>query len=200
MVLFHAITTVTKGVSAGIGLAAEKYHDHKDRKTALAAQEQSTNTSPNSQEDDDDVVTDEQDDARHPLSQETSNEEQEHESERTVEELVRDSIATYSSEPVLQPQHLPYPIVIPQRRPGTKTRGFARAYPPDLASFGIEQELFLRFLKNFHSASQASPILHALSITASATSPIHGVITFAVSISASIALKCVLFPSSSSLY
>lgn len=53
---------------------------------------------------------------------------------------------------------LPFPAILPQRRPGTKTRGFVRAYAPVLEDSGIDQAMFLSFLKDFHTASQASPI------------------------------------------
>ena len=59
---------------------------------------------------------------------------------------------------------LPFPVILPQRRPGTKTRGFVRAYAPVLQDPGIDQEMFLRFLKNFHSAAQASPIFDIIMI------------------------------------
>lgn len=49
---------------------------------------------------------------------------------------------------------LKYPVIIPQRRPGTKIRGFVRAYAPVLADHDIDQDTFLRFLKTFHKSSQ----------------------------------------------
>ncbi|KAF6231305.1 hypothetical protein HO173_010448 [Letharia columbiana] len=52
---------------------------------------------------------------------------------------------------------LPCPVIIPQRRPRTKSRGFVRAYVPVLADCGIDQDAFLEFLKTFYKASQASP-------------------------------------------
>ena len=51
---------------------------------------------------------------------------------------------------------LPCPVVIPQRRPREKGRGFIRAYAPVLNDCGIDQDTFLRFLKTFHQASKAS--------------------------------------------
>ncbi|KAI9810691.1 MAG: hypothetical protein M1827_006150 [Pycnora praestabilis] len=56
------------------------------------------------------------------------------------------------------PSKLPFPVILPQRRPGTKSRGFVRAYAPVLQDSNIDQEMFLSFLKNFHKAAQASPI------------------------------------------
>ena len=49
---------------------------------------------------------------------------------------------------------LPCPVIIPQRRPRTKSRGFVRAYAPVLADCGIGQDTFLEFLKTFHKAIQ----------------------------------------------
>ena len=59
---------------------------------------------------------------------------------------------------------LPFPVVIPQRRPGTKARGFVRAYTPALQDAGVNQEMFLGFLKDFHKAAQASPIFDVIMI------------------------------------
>ena len=52
------------------------------------------------------------------------------------------------------PPRLQYPVIIPQRRPGSKIRGFVRAYAPVLADYDIDQDAFLNFLKTFHKASQ----------------------------------------------
>ncbi|KAF2746518.1 hypothetical protein M011DRAFT_385403, partial [Sporormia fimetaria CBS 119925] len=87
---------------------------------------------------------------------------------------------------------LPYPILIPQRRPGTRSRGFCRAYAPDLQQYGIDQSTFLQFMKEFHSASQASPLLHVVYVAASVISPIHEMITFAVSMSVTLSLSAVM--------
>ena len=59
---------------------------------------------------------------------------------------------------------LPFPVIVPQRRPGTKTRGFVRAYPPVLEETGISQDAFLGFLKDLHKAAQASPIFDVVMI------------------------------------
>lgn len=51
---------------------------------------------------------------------------------------------------------LSHPVIIPQRRPRDRSRGFARAYAPALADHGIDQETFLRFIKDFYLASKVS--------------------------------------------
>ena len=89
------------------------------------------------------------------------------------------------------PPRLSCPVVIPQRRPGSKDRGFMRAYAPVLADFDLSEESFLAFLKSFHKASlvikwslqacyltssylyaadtkQASPVLNVITIGAGA--------------------------------
>ena len=58
------------------------------------------------------------------------------------------------------------PVIIPQRRPGARDRGFIHAYAPDLAEKGISQELFLSFIQNFHQAAQASPLLNVVFLSA----------------------------------
>ncbi|KAJ5691596.1 hypothetical protein N7488_012331 [Penicillium malachiteum] len=59
-------------------------------------------------------------------------------------------------------KRLPCPVIIPQRRPGAKVRGFVHAYAPMLAECGIGQDAFLGFLDTFHKASQASRWLEVL--------------------------------------
>lgn len=58
--------------------------------------------------------------------------------------------------PIPPMKRLPCPVVIPQRRPGSKFRGFVRAYAPDLADSGISQDMFLEFLEMFYEASRVS--------------------------------------------
>ena len=59
---------------------------------------------------------------------------------------------------------LPCPVIIPQRRPHDKKRGFIRAYAPVLQPCGIDQEAFLSFLKAMHQSSKASPIFSVINI------------------------------------
>ena len=47
---------------------------------------------------------------------------------------------------------LPMPVVLPQRRPRNRNRGFVRAYAPVLADQDIDQPLFFDFLDGFEKA------------------------------------------------
>ncbi|KAF5536398.1 hypothetical protein FMEXI_10344 [Fusarium mexicanum] len=69
----------------------------------------------------------------------------------------------------LRTPSLPRPIVIPQRRPGNKERGFVEAYAPDLQSFGIDEEAFLAFIQATNKAVQASKWLYAIQVAAMGT-------------------------------
>ena len=49
---------------------------------------------------------------------------------------------------------LDLPVILPQRRPKNKERGFVRAYAPVLQACGIDQAKFLAFLEGFETAIQ----------------------------------------------
>ncbi|KAH8174303.1 FAD binding domain protein [Sarocladium implicatum] len=56
------------------------------------------------------------------------------------------------------------PVVIPQRRPKNRGRGFVRAYSPVLADAGINQLEFLDFVDSFNRAIQPSEWLSAIEL------------------------------------
>jgi hypothetical protein len=56
------------------------------------------------------------------------------------------------------------PVVLPQRRPKDRARGFVRAYAPVLADAGIEQDTFLDFIDTFNKVIEPSPWLHAINL------------------------------------
>lgn len=66
-----------------------------------------------------------------------------------------------SSEPK-DTTELDCPVIIPQRRPGNRRRGFVHAYAPALADCGIDETTFSHFLKDLYRASQASRTLYAV--------------------------------------
>jgi hypothetical protein len=71
------------------------------------------------------------------------------------EQMIRDLLRMAGPPP--QPtQRIPCPVIIPQRRPRNKDRGFVRGYAPVLDDCGISQDVFLKFLKDWLAASKAS--------------------------------------------
>jgi len=51
---------------------------------------------------------------------------------------------------------LDLPVIIPQRRPKERSRGFLRAYAPLLSSVGIDQKMWLKFLDDFQESTKAT--------------------------------------------
>ncbi|KAK8119986.1 uncharacterized protein PG998_004612 [Apiospora kogelbergensis] len=63
---------------------------------------------------------------------------------------------------------LPDPVVIPQRRPKDRTRGFVRAYAPDLARCGVDQATFLQFIDGLNASVAASGAVQAINLAGAA--------------------------------
>lgn len=101
--------------------------------------------------------------------------------------LIHDLATSHQTNPLLPNTPLPLPVIIPQRRPRNKSRGFVRAYSPVLENVGIDQATFLRFLKTFHSASQANPIFTAVTVAAQIAGLVPDPIVMAVTISVQVA-------------
>ncbi|KAL5119442.1 hypothetical protein ACEQ8H_002712 [Pleosporales sp. CAS-2024a] len=199
MVLAPIIRGINRGISTGIGLAGEKYHDHKERKIALAQQEEKSRDTQTTElvnpvDPGSETTSDEQiwalDDVSDPPNHETLEAQHRPGADRTISDLVHSVVAARDAhEQVIEAPtiSLPYPVIIPQRRPGSKARGWVRAYPPDLDAVGVDQGTFLQFLQNFEDAQEASPWLKALYVAGNAVGFVPGHITFAVSICISVA-------------
>jgi hypothetical protein len=80
------------------------------------------------------------------------------------------------------------PVLLPQRRPKDRHRGFIRAYAPVLEVKGIDQDTFLEFIETFDKASQASPWIQAINLANFATIPLAPPFSFLVSIGIKIAV------------
>ena len=76
---------------------------------------------------------------------------------------------------------LELPVVIPQRRPKDRSRGFIRAYAPVLQGAGIDQSTWLDFLDTLQKSSAADPWLNAINFASIGTMFMPHVIGFAVS-------------------
>lgn len=67
--------------------------------------------------------------------------------------MIRDLVRMAGPPP--QPiQRLPCPVIIPQRRPRNKDRGFVRAYAPVMEGCGVGQDVFLKFQEDWLTASK----------------------------------------------
>lgn len=115
----------------------------------------------------------------------TPSEESTQDANELVDVFVRDHPPpAYSAE---KPK-LPCPVILPQRRPRDKKRGFVRAYAPVLEDCGIDQASFLDFLKTFYHASKSSPWLQVINAAAGIVGFVPGPITMGVSIATQFAV------------
>lgn len=69
--------------------------------------------------------------------------------------------------PPSPPHRLDQLVILPERRPGDRKRGFVRAYAPVLSASGIDEKTFLAFLDIFGKATHSSPILKVVQVGAS---------------------------------
>jgi hypothetical protein len=84
------------------------------------------------------------------------------------------------------------PVVLPQRRPKNRDRGFIRAYAPALNECGIDQDMFIDFLNTAEKACQGSPWLNAINLASIGTMWMPTVTGIAVSIAIQIATDVAL--------
>ncbi|KAK6063019.1 NADPH-dependent 1-acyldihydroxyacetone phosphate reductase [Seiridium cupressi] len=109
------------------------------------------------------------------------------------------------------PSRLPHPVVIPQRRPKKRDRGFVRAYAPDLMRCGIDQATFLAFVDGFNQAVASHPVVGAINLAGAAAGAVPSsvfigapIIGLAVQVAAGAYTEvqarkgCVIFPSAGS--
>ena len=94
------------------------------------------------------------------------------------------SYSTYADIP--RPQ-LSAPVILPQRRPKNRERGFIRAYAPTLENCGIGQAMFIDFLNTAEKSCQANPWLSAINLASIGTMWMPSVTGIAVSIAIQIA-------------
>lgn len=87
---------------------------------------------------------------------------------------------------------LPCPVILPQRRPGNRQRGFVRAHAPVLEDVGISQTMFLDFLEMANRASTASPWLNAINFAAFAGMAFPMGIGMAVAVAIQKATKAII--------
>lgn len=81
------------------------------------------------------------------------------------------------------------PVLLPQRRPKDRTRGFIRAYAPALEACGINQSQWMDFLASMEKSSRANPMIQALNLASLATMALPSLTSFAISVAIQVATK-----------
>ncbi|KEQ76381.1 hypothetical protein M436DRAFT_15008, partial [Aureobasidium namibiae CBS 147.97] len=166
-----------QGVGGGIGFVSEAYKAHKATKAQKQARDSFHGLEPSSN---DIPTTHNGDQETYALAEEahtdlTTDQEptEAHEPDEPTDPvtLAESFISRLpSSSPPHSPSRpLPYPIIIPQRRPSDRTRGFLQAYPPILATRSITSSTFLDFLCTFNTSTRATKWIAALNLASLAT-------------------------------
>jgi len=102
----------------------------------------------------------------------------------SMDALVENFLQKHPQLPPYSPSpgnRLSCPVIIPQKRPESKSHGFIRAYAPVLANCGIDQSTFLDFLDSFTTSIKGSRYFNAANIAVAAS-----VISYTVSMTPSI--------------
>jgi hypothetical protein len=181
-----------KGIAMGVGLASEGIHTHKEKKRRakeLGQLEHVKASESRAQLPDESHLThesfdtnradyegdeahwnlDEVQDEVQPLTPEEEKEIGKHKRpERNITVIIDEFITKYPL-PNIPGQELPLrnlalPVILPQRRPKGRYRGFIRAYSPVLMDCGIDQPMFIDFLDTFNAATLASPWIQLLNL------------------------------------
>lgn len=174
------VAKLVRVLATGIGLATESYQHHKDKKVSKAG-------SSSTAEADDAAVANEELTLEYEahLSQQMDEavwELDEAQDELADHRLTPSGVAEgdepaladsfihnhppppYDEQDVADHGGLALPVVITQRRPGSRTRGFVRAYSPLLADAGIDQPTFLDFLENLNKSVKPSPWIQTINL------------------------------------
>lgn len=191
-----------KGVASGIGLLSESIHHHKERKKAKSdasvadgesgdSARHADSKSPAFEEGDEEhwQLDEAQDELTSVQSQESSLSKRDQINPTKVTDafIHRYPAPVATHDAVLA--RLPLPVVLPQRRPKDRTRGFIRAYAPDLTVKDIDQHMFLGFIETFNMASLANPWLDAINLAGFATMALPPGISQAVQLAIMVSVK-----------
>lgn len=169
---------LVRGIASGIGLATESYQHHKEKKTSNPEAGSNNESQPAvpdaghvpqdhanlSQQMDE--ATWELDEAQDQASGDgpgrpiTSGAE--------PGELVNSFLVAHGQSSQYSTGQLSLPVVITQRRPNNRTKGFVRAYSPILEDVGISQTAFLDFIDQLNTSLAPSPWLEAINLAAAA--------------------------------
>lgn len=167
-------------VAAGQALQADSNTEYPDEKAERNPYLAEGEDDASSEEEDEEAW--QLDEAQRELVGGPSNEQPKKEKE-DVKSLVDKFLSNHPPPAYGQRAQLPCPVILPQRRPRDKKRGFVRAYAPVLEDCGIDQATFLEFLETFEAASLADMWLQVINMSAGVVGFVPGPITMGISMS-----------------
>jgi hypothetical protein len=177
------IEDLVRMAAAGIGVVSEAIHHQRDKKKSESRSETRQFQSQIRGIDSDpcDEVS------PYDMYQEASMHQSNLESTKEQRNLAKAFIERCSSSPIAnRDKRLALPVILPQRRPKTRSRGFIRAYAPVLDDMGIDRDTFLDFIDTINKALEPNPWLYAINLAGLAGLAVPHPFTFLVGIVASI--------------
>ncbi|RDW71046.1 hypothetical protein BP6252_07609 [Coleophoma cylindrospora] len=204
------ITFAVKSVASGIGLVSEGMHarqeaknDKKQRQSTSQTSQEESSTGPANnerleEEEESSSTLPESleaewalDDAQEGIpgvdSATTNGIPDPRSADQIVDTFLQNNMAlpfAVQNEPLAR---LQLPVLLPQRRPKDRRRGFIRAYAPALEPCGIDQTQWLAFLDTFEKSSQANPWINAINLASIGTMFMPSVTGIAVSLAIQVA-------------
>lgn len=166
-----------KGVASGICLASESAHHLKEKKGVIKepSDEEVNNIDSTSliptQSQDDEILSENDDElwALDEVQEETvilESAETENSKQRDISNIMEAFVLKHplTTEQLARITRLTLHVILPQKRPKDRSRGFIRAYAPVLESSAIDQQTFIDFLATFERATQASSWIQAVNL------------------------------------
>ena len=173
----HIISGIVQNVGGGIGLASEAYTAHKAKKAkktqsrdehAARQPEPSLGHERSASEYEEEAW--ELDEAQDDLISVPKNGDMDEPADPgTLADTFISRLPPSIPTSAFSQEKLPFPIIIPQRRPKDRSRGMVRAYPPILEQRGIDQAMFIDFIETFNKSTQATKWIAALNLASIGT-------------------------------
>jgi hypothetical protein len=187
----HIIETLVRGAASGIGMASEGIHAYKNRKADAPVEQEGEEQAWELDDTQEELITGD------PQAPSGTYAELSPEAREAIAKNPGQQVQLFLSRfPLPDPPvraRLPFPVVLPQRRPKDRSRGFVRAYAPVLDDCGIDQVMFLDFIETFDRASQASPWIQTINLATIYTGYIpHGLgilVSAAVKMATNVAIE-----------
>ena len=180
------IQKAAQGVAAGIGVASEARHEHKEKKRAEKLREAGLEASTIGSTSKDIGASSKEllghydaawelDDAQDEILESRLPSEKPLAEGKGIENPMKIADAFMQKHPAPQWRsedampHLPLPVVLPQKRPESRVRGFIRAYAPLLEDSCIDQATFLEFIHDLNMVCLPNPWIQAINLASFVT-------------------------------
>ncbi|KAF6809563.1 FAD binding domain protein [Colletotrichum sojae] len=190
------VEDVVRAAAAGFGFISEAVHHHRDKKMKAAEANAQTPSRPLETQKPDSQQLNEAiwniDDAE---KESTKDQKKPPKQSKDPVELAKAFLQRHPSQTEMNRDSqvtLALPVVLPQRRPEQRRRGFVRAYAPVLADAGVDQRAFLDFVDTFNKSLEPNPWINALNLAGFAELPIPEPATLLFGIAVDLAVEAAL--------